>query len=502
MTGFKEYPQYDATSLAELLHGRQVSALDVCEAALAQLDAHQSLNAVCCDRRERALADARADRLTGPLAGVPFLLKDLLMGTDDMPISFGSRSLADFTLKNVPTLVQRYQRAGLNVLGMTTSAELGLMPVTETRRYGVTHNPWDVSRNAGGSSGGAAAAVAARITPIANATDGGGSIRIPASCCGVYGFKPSRGRVSLSPYGDLWDGAVVSHAITRSVRDSALLLDISMGADALSAQVMTPPHTAFSAQLEYFAPGRRVAVYTGSPLGGPVDPQCVVAVERAAKLLADAGHHVEFVDHLWDGQALVRDFLPVLLANAAADLKFIAEQSGQPLRRKSFEESTWLLAQAGSGLSAESYAAAKRRWVQHVEVLAALYSRYDLIVTPTLAILPPRNGQCSPKPAERFALQCVGALGLSSVVARGKAFTDSMMKSFEPFPYTLMASVTGCPAASVPLYWTPDGLPVGVQLMAPVGEDALVLQFSRYLEQVSPWADRFPASLREKRMSA
>lgn len=495
MSAFKEYPRYDATSLAALIRERQVSALEVCEAAIARIEANQPLNAICANRRTLALADARDNRFQGPLAGVPFLLKDLLMGTSDMPISFGSNALANFTLKSTPALVQRYQNAGLNILGMTTSAELGLMPVTETRRYGVTRNPWDLSRNAGGSSGGTAAAVAARITPIANATDGGGSIRIPASCCGVYGFKPSRGRVSLSPYGDLWDGAVVCHAITRSVRDSALLLDISVGADALATQVMQNPSTTFSSRLDAPPPAKRIAVYHGSPLGGAVDGHCIQAVELAAKLLAEAGHHVEVVDHLWDGAGLVRDFLPVLLANAAADLQFVAEHSGQPLRRNSFEETTWLLAQAGKELSAESYAVAKRSWMRHVETLAALYARYDLIVTPTLAILPPLNGQCSPKPAEKIALQVVGALGLGGIVSRGKAFAESMLKSFEPFPYTLMASVTGCPAASVPLYWTAENLPVGIQLMAPVGQDALVLQVSRLLEQVSPWEWRQPPQI-------
>ncbi len=495
MSSFAEYLHHDGTSLAALIRQREISAAEACEAAIAQAERMQPLNAICTRRFEKAMDEARRGTFSGPLAGVPFLLKDLLMGTEDMPISFGSHALKDFTLARTPTLVKRYQAAGLNIIGMTQTAELGLQPVTESRRYGAARNPWNPEHNAGGSSGGSAAAVAARITAMANATDGGGSIRIPASMCGVFGFKPSRALVPLTPYGDLWDGAVVCHAITRSVRDSALLLDISAGADSGSTVTPHLPAGGYLAALEVPLRPLRVGYFTGSPLGGPVDAACVAAVHQATALLSEAGHIVESLSSLWDGEALLNDFLPVLLANVASDMRFIGQQRTQPLRRREFEDATWLLAQGGRALSAERYASAKRRWANHVATMAELFSRYDVVLTPTQAIEPPRNGELQPTRAETLALKCVGALRLGGAVATSAGFAEAMLKSFLPFPYTLMASVTGCPAASVPMDHSPAGLPIGIQLMAPCGKDTLILQLARFFEQVAPWQHRLPQLL-------
>lgn len=493
MLTFAEYDRLDALGMADLVRSGQVSAAELCETAIARAEVlNVALNAVVHPLYGRARTQAR-DPGRGPLAGVPFLLKDFGAQLAGVPHSGGSRARRAFVPAGDDELVRRWRAAGLNVLGKTNTPEFALLPVTEPELFGPARNPWDLGRTPGGSSGGSAAAVAAGVVPAAGAGDGGGSIRIPASCCGLFGLKPSRGRVPTGPEsGELWQGLAVEHVLTRSVRDSAALLDLVQGPDVGAPYFLPAPERPYLEEVGRPPERLRVGFSVAHPLGRPVHPACVAAVQDAARLLEDLGHTVEEVPLPFDGPALAWAFLMVYFGETGASLAALEGVLGRPARPGDVEPVTWLLGLLGRMYTAADFAAARHGWNAHARRMGRFHQGHDLLLTPTLAVPPMRIGETAPKPAELLLLSLVGRLNLGGVLRRSGMVERLAEDTLEKVPYTQLANFTGQPAMSVPLSWTQGGLPVGVQFVAPLAREDLLFRLAGELEEARPWFGRRP----------
>src|SRR5437763_5823959 len=437
--------------------------------------------------RERALGDLPE----GPFRGVPFLLKDLFTAYAGVRLSNGATVCQALVPRHDSELVRRYKRAGLVVFGKTNTPEFGIPPMTENRLFGATRNPWDLARSPGGSSGGSAAAVASRMVPMAHGGDGGGSIRIPASCCGVFGLKPTRGRNPMGPYvGEGWHGIAVEPALTRSVRDSAALLDATQGPD-LGAPYVAPAPARPYAEEARREPGRlRIAFSTRSLLGTAVHPDCVEAVRRAAALCEKLGHSVEEDAPEIDRKALSKAFLILVAAETAAEIEGGAESMHRVPRPRDFEPGTWMLAQIGRKFRADELARAVRRMRAAGRELAGWFEKRDAFLTPTLAAPPLRVGALDQKPAEKLALAVLRAF--PSETAMRKLLDQIAEQAFEFAAFTPLANLTGQPAVSIPLHWNGEGLPIGSHFSGRFGDEATLLRLAGQLEQAQPWAGRRP----------
>ena len=496
MLPFPDYDQYDGLGLAALIRSGEVRAAEVCEAAIARVEARNpALGAVITRMDEigrQAAQDIDRSPEDRPFAGVPFLLKDLMHAYAGVPLSGGSAALRHFVPDHDSTLVHRFKQAGLVVLGKTNVPEFGLMGVTEPEAFGPARNPWDLERTPGGSSGGSAAAVAARLVPLASANDGGGSIRIPAACCGLFGLKPSRGRVPNGPdVGVAWEGAVCDHALTRTVRDSAALLDVLHGPSPGDPYEIAPPDGSYLDAIERPPVPLRIGFSTHHPVGGTIHPECVQAVEDAAALLADLGHHVEPAEPDVDGRAVTRAYIMLYFGHVAADLDWIRDRFGDDAMHR-VEEGTRALGLIGRSLSAADYVVARRSWNTFGRAMGAFHQRYDLYLTPTLAAPPARIGELTPGPAEQVGMTLINRLHVGKMLVASGIVDRLVTKNFTQLPFTQLANLTGQPAMSVPLHWTGDGLPCGVQFIAPFGKEARLFQLAAQLERARPWADRCP----------
>jgi amidase len=491
MAAFKEYDQYDALGLAQLVRQGQISSAELCEEAISRIERlNPRLNAVVTPMFELARLAAKSPVLNGAFSGVPFLLKDLLHAFAGVPLACGSRSLKNYVPEVDSQIVARMKKAGLIVVGKTNVPEFGLMAVTEPEAFGPSKNPWNPLHTPGGSSGGSAAAVASRIVPMASANDGGGSIRIPASWCGIFGLKPTRGRTPEGPYfGEVWDGAVADLAVSISVRDSAALLDALQGPEAGAPYAIAPPQRPYLEEVNREPATLRIAFSTRSPLGTKVHLECAEAVKRAAALLESLGHHVEEAEPIYDGQALAQCFMTLYLGQVSTALQFIAQKFGADKARL-VEEPTRLLALLGRKLKACDYVASKRQWHFFGQAMAQFLTKYDLFMTPTTACPPPKIGELAPKSSEIGALKVINKLGLGSLFI-GRVNTIST-KALSKVPFTQLANLTGQPAMSVPLHWTAEGLPCGVHFMAPYGDEATLFRLAAQLEKASPWFDKRP----------
>ncbi len=491
---FPEYDALDGVALADLVRRRELSALEVTEAALARIAVRNpALNAVVRPMDYQARRMAAAVAVDAPLAGVPLLIKDLMATVAGVPTSHGTRVLQQLVPAADSTLIARYRRAGAVFVGKGNTPELGLTPTTESEALGPARNPWDRSRTTGGSSGGAGAAVAARMVPVAHGGDGGGSIRIPASACGVFGLKPSRGRTPTGPIlGDVWRGFVQEHVLSWSVRDSAAFLDASAGMDA-GAPVACPPQA--RPYLEEVArdPGRlRVAVTTAPFFGTTVHPDCVAALDDAASLLESLGHEVRQDAPVLDGAALARDFLTVVAVEARGEIEFLGEQLRRSLRRDELEPATWALAEVGRVMRGTDYVGAVRRLQQAARTVGAFFETVDVLVTPTLAQPPIPLGTLKPSGAEETILRVLGGLGLGRVMLAAGLLEQTVAKVYAFIPHTPLFNVTGQPAMSVPLHWNAQGLPIGTQVVARLGEEEVLFRLAGQLERARPWAGRRP----------
>lgn len=470
----QNYESYDALGLAELVRKGETSAEELLGEALARTESRNpALNAVNMVWADYARAALRAGLPEGPFRGVPFLLKDLHVQVAGMPLTYGSRLFANYVSESDSELALRYRRAGLVVFGRTASPEFGLTATTESVLWGATRNPWNPAHTSGGSSGGASAAVAAGILPAAHASDGGGSIRIPASCCGLFGMKPTRARVPMGPHsGEGWGGMSTGHAVTRSVRDSAALLDATHGPD------LGAPYHAPAPERPYLEevlrdPGRlRIAVQTETFNGVPTHPECAAAALDAAKLCESLGHHVEPARLAVDAPALGRAAQVLIAANVQATTEDAAAAQQVELNMDRVEAITFFMVQAARAATAADYARAVRVIHAVGRAVESFFERYDVLLTPTMATPPLLIGDLalSNMPSAEF----IGRLGACT-------------------GYTQLFNAGGQPAMSVPLGQSAAGLPLGVQFAARLGDESTLFRLAGQLERARPWAGRRPA---------
>jgi len=494
MTGFKELDQYDGMGLAELIRNKKVSALEICEEAMGRIERmNPVLNAVITTMYDLARKTLQGPLPDAPFSGVPFLIKDILDEMAGVPMTKGSRAFGGYIPAHDSEMVVRFRKSGLIFLGKTNTPEFGLLAVTEPEVHGPTRNPWDKQRTPGGSSGGSAAAVAAGMVPLASGNDGGGSIRIPAACCGLFGLKPTRGRNPTGPdVGELWQGAAVSHVISRSVRDSAAMLDATHGPEPGAPYVIPPPQRPYLQEVQADPGSLKIAFHTTSPIGTPVDPECIQAVQETAALLESLGHRVEEAHPEIDGHAVAKSFLTLYFGEVAADLEELRTVLGRKARTGDVEPLTWTLGVLGRTFTAGEFVAAKRQWGVAARAMGRFHQTYDMYLTPTLAHPPVKIGELQPKPTERAIMKVVNALGWGGIL-KASGIVDQMAEtSLSKVPFTQLANLTGQPAMSVPLHWTSDGLPCGVHFMAPFGDEAALFRLAAQLEQTKPWFDKRP----------
>ncbi len=468
--------EHDGLGLAGLVRSGEVQPVELVDTvieAIERLDGQ--LNAITTPMFEIARERAAEPTLQGPFAGVPYLLKDIRASYAGVPTSDGSALLREFVRPYDSEIVARHKRAGLICVGKTNTPEFGLTGTTEPHAFGPSCNPWDVGRTTGGSSGGAGAAVAARIVPVAHASDGGGSIRIPASCCGLVGLKPTRARNPLGPeIGDVMNGLVVEHMLTVSVRDSAALLDATRGPDVGDPYCAPEPDRPFLDEVGAPVQALRVAVSTDSPLGSDVDDECVEAARSVAKTLESLGHHVEEARPEYDDDLFRKAFTTVWFSNLAATIQTLEAEFGEAAVSQHCEALSLVTAGRGREFSASDYVRAVVGMQVFARRIAQFHQTYDVFVTPTLARGPAPLGVLHP--------------------ARGEANLRLYAKRMKEFtPFTQMANATGQPAVSLPLHWTEAGLPIGVQFMGRFGDEATLIRLASQLEESRPWRHRRPS---------
>ncbi|MCG8503035.1 MAG: amidase [Sphingomonadales bacterium] len=477
MATFAEYTDYDAIGLAELIRSRAVSRREVFDAACAQIEQYNSdVNAVVFDWIEGAGARLERGSAKGPLAGVPFLLKASAVYCQGTPTTAASRFIAPAPADHDSHFVTACRDAGLVILGKTNLPEFGLNATTEPMLYGATRNPWDTGRTAGGSSGGAGAAVACRMAPVAHGTDGAGSIRIPASANGVFGFKPTRGLTPCGPHaGELWSGLACNHVLTRSVRDSAAVLDVCHGpwpGDPYSAPTPARP---FLDQAGRPPDRLRIGFSAETPHGTDTHPECVTAVEDAAALCSSLGHEVIEAALPFDMEAAVAALRVIWASHVSLTIRSHNALVGRPPDYGTgLETVTAALANEARSYTCTDHAAA----VAHVHKvgrdLAAAFELFGVFLSPTMSRPP-------------------WPLGTPSMMS---ANLDGYLEElFDLCAFTPQFNMSGQPAMSVPLHWSADGLPVGVQFAARFGEDAALFRLAGQLETARPWADRRPGLL-------
>lgn len=486
-----EYVKRDGLALAEAVRTGETTAAELLELARRRADRlNPRLNVFAARLDERAAAQT-AGRLTGPFAGVPFLLKDLHQDIEGLPTSAGCRALAGRPAQATSTIVQRWLDAGLVIFGKTTTPEFGSKGVTEAELFGPTRNPWDPGRTPGGSSGGSAAAVAARIVPVAAASDGGGSIRIPAACTGLVGLKASRGLVPFGPLdSEPLNGLATSGVVSRTVRDTAAMLDVLIGPDAQSPYVPAVPSRPLLSVLDEAPERLRIGFTTRSAIRSSAHPEAVAAVERAAALLESLGHEVEEVAPAHDDAQLARDFMTIWSVHQAIEIARIKAETG--CDDDAFELDTRALAALGRAAGGVELQAADERRREHIAGLARLHETHDLLLTPTLGEPPVRIGALDTPAPLRKLTEVLLRTRTTRVMRLGGVVDQIVERNLAWVPYTQLANVTGRPAISLPLHWTPDGLPMGVQLVGRLRSEELLLRLARQLEQAAPWADRTP----------
>ncbi|MCH9685700.1 MAG: amidase [Deltaproteobacteria bacterium] len=490
----REYIEHDATALAARVRDGEVSPQELTERAIAQIETHNpKVNAVV--RRMFAEARAAVERglPDGPLRGVPFLLKDLLADYAGVPTTSSSRYFADYVPTEDAELVRRYKAAGLVILGKTNTPELGIMGITEPELHGPTRNPYNLDHTSGGSSGGAAAAVAARLVPAAHGGDGGGSIRIPSSTCGLVGLKPTRGRTPVGPgRGERWSGYVSQHVVTRSVRDTALLLDVTAGPERDAPYHAPPAERPFVEEVGRDPGKLRVAFTTDPLLIGQTHPECRAAVEQTAEHLAALGHHVESARPQFDAELMIEAYLSTVAANIYGDLAHAERTRGRRLRAADFELATWVLREVGRTLSAGRLMELRNATAAATWALAQFHRRYDLLLTSTQAAPPAVIGELLPTSAERLGLHVLRRLPLRPLLRQALV---AGRRQLGAYPNTQLFNITGQPAISLPVHRTPAGLPVGVQLVAPFGDEATLLRVAAQLETELGWTEARPTFL-------
>ena len=478
MAAFTDYENHDAVGLAALVVRGETTPEALLEAAIERVEARNgAVNAVTnrlYDYGRRAIAEGLPD---GPLKGVPYLLKDLGASLAGCPTTRGCKFFADVVPTEDSELVKRLKRAGMVIFGRTNTCELGLSLTCEPQLHGPTKNPWDPARISGGSSGGAAAAVGARMLPAAHASDGFGSIRAPAACCGLVGLKPTRGRNTMAPYmGEGLNGLSTEHAVTLSLRDSAAILDATRGPGGGDPYSAAPPARPFLDEVGAEPGSLRIAWTRRTPNGAPVEADALRVLEETASLAADLGHRVEEADPAIDGGAVVPTFLTLMAANTAVNLAS-HPSAGRAAREDEVERITWLSAKMAESVSGADYVRATQTMHRLGRQMADFHRGYDILLTPGLA-----TGK---------------AVKLGWLDMTMDDLDEYWRRVFHFSPFTVWFNITGQPAIMLPIGTNADGLPVAVQAVAPYGDEATLFRFSAQLEAARPWFDRKPPMTRE-----
>jgi amidase len=474
MSAFAEYEQYDALGLADLVRRKQVTAEELLDAAIARIETRNpAINAVTMklyDHGRQAIADGLPD---GPLRGVPYLMKDLTSPIAGVRMTRGSRFFADTPPSPADSEhVKRLKRAGLVIFGRTNTCELGLSLTCEPQLHGATRNPWNVAHISGGSSGGAAAAVAARILPAAHASDGFGSIRAPAACCGLVGLKPTRGRNTFAPFtGEGLGGVSTEHAVTLSIRDTAALLDATRGAGPGDPYVAPQPAGPYLQEAGTAPAQLRIAWTAAAPNGAKVDAECLRLLAETVKLCADLGHRVEERDPQVERAAIVPTFLTLASANTVVNLAS-HPTAGRPALEGEVERITWLTAKMGEKISAPDYVRATQTAHRLGRQMAAFHSEWDVLLTPGLG---------SP------------AVKLGWLDMMMEDVNEYWQRVFNFSPFTVWFNLTGQPGLMLPLGQSAGGLPLAVQLVGRFGDEATLIRLGAQLEAARPWFGRKPA---------
>ncbi len=473
MSNLEELAFMDATAQAELVQKKEVKPIELLEAAIERIERlNPKLNAVITPMYDLARDAAKAEIPAGAFSGVPFLIKDLIAEYAGVRYTEGSAFLKDFVSDQDSELVVRIKKAGLIICGKTNTCEWGALPTTEPLLFGPTRNPWNTERTPGGSSGGSAAAVAAGMVPMAHGNDGGGSIRMPAACCGIFGLKPTRARNPLGPeYGDAYSGLPAEHALTRSVRDSATLLDATAGPDLGDPYWAPPPARPFIEEVGADPGKLKIAFTTTAREGVVVHQDCIRAVEDVAALCDELGHDVEEASLEPNNQDLAKWFYRMWLGGVAWDANLWEERTGRTITADEVEPMIWALIEKGRQTNAGDYLSA----VQHIQRLsrnvARLFTKWDVWLTPTLAEPPVPLGTFDPKPDDPLY---------------------GFFRSGKFMPFTSICNATGQPAMSVPLFWNDDNLPIGTHFIGRFGDEATLFRLAAQLESARPWANRRP----------
>ena len=457
----------DATAQAQLVRNKEVQPIELVEAAIERIERlNPTLNAVITPMYHLARTRATGELPEGPFRGVPFLLKDIMASHAGVRMAMGSKFLQYFVPDHDSELVVRLKRAGLVILGKTNTPEFGILPTTEPELFGASRNPWDIDRTTGGSSGGSAAAVAAGMVPMAHANDGGGSIRIPAACCGLFGLKPTRARNPMGPdFGDVFSGLVVEHAVTRSVRDSAALLDATAGPDVGDPYWAPPPGRLFLDEIGADPGKLKIAFATRAASDVKVHADCVRAVESVATLCADLGHEVAEAVLTLNAEMAQDAFNVLWSAGCGSTLKALGSTKEQ------VEPLTWALKEISDKFSAADYIHALMTLQRISRDVARFFLDYDVLLTPTLAEPPVLLGTFD-------------------------APADNPLPAFERAAafacFTPLCNMTGQPGMSLPLFWNEDNLPIGTHFTGRFGDEATLFRLAAQLEEARPWADRRP----------
>ncbi|MBK9315936.1 MAG: amidase [Acidobacteria bacterium] len=463
----------DGMGMAELVRNKEVTPAELVEVVIERIErVNPHLNAIVTKMYDEARQSASNELPDGPFTGVPFLLKDLQAAFQGVKMTAGSRYLRDFVPNLDSELVRRYKKAGLIVAGKTNTPEFGIMPTTEPELFGATRNPWDISRSTGGSSGGSAAAVAAGIVPVAHANDGGGSIRIPASCCGVFGLKPTRGRNPLGPhFGDVFGGLVAEHVVSRSVRDSAAMLDATSGPDLGDPYFAPAPARPFIREVGADPGKLRIAWTTKALTGVLVHQDCVAAVEETVKLCSELGHELIEDTPQLDGNMLTQAFRCLWATGAAWLIDSLSYAVGRGPEPDELEPLTRALVEMGREQSAPAYLMSVQILQTYGRRMAHFMQKYDVLLTPTLAEPP---------------------LPLGTLDSTAENPMAGMRRSALFVPFTPICNGTGQPAMSVPLYWNDEGLPIGSHFIGRFGDEATLFRLAAQLETARPWAGKYP----------
>lgn len=491
---FSDYDKYDGLGLAELIRKKKVSPGELVEEAISRIETHNpKINAVVHKLYERARTAAKGKLPDGPFQGVPFLIKDLHATLEGLPTSHGTKLWKNVPAKITTEIVKRWEASGAIVVGRTNTPEFGLLPYTESDTLGPALNPWDTTRSPGGSSGGSGAAVAARMVPLASGGDGGGSIRIPSSACGIFGLKPTRGRTPTGPViGESWSGFDIDHVLTRSVRDSAAMLDATQGAD-VGAPYIIPEAGPFLKEVGR-KPGKlKIAFSTKPMLGKSVHADCIKGVEETVALLKDLGHEVVEDAPVVNGEEFSYRFLTILAGQIRADIEEAAEAAGKKVSMDDFDITTFGTGLFGTILKASDYARAMRYLQSVSREIGRFFEGYDALLTPVLSQPPGKIGALKPSASEQSQIKLIARTGATWILEAMNVIRPLAAQTYEFIPWTPVFNVTGQPAMSVPLHWNEAGLPIGMHFISKWGDEATLFRLAGQLEKAKPWFDKAPA---------